>query len=720
MTGSAKRFGPLKVLGNVWRALLYRKSIAVQLYLGLGGAVALTLGASVVGWVAFNEVGEAQDRVNLQSVPDMAAAFAVAQQIGALVDSAPRLTVAQSEDEFEGVRDQVAAERQELERLLDDFASRRRNSEGVRRVRVWASELTENIEAIQEHEAELFDLTASNTALQTKTREADNDLFSLLATVADDQFFYAMTGYRELGTEADPRERHFTEAEFDRYRQVAALNEGATITSQLVASAFSAPNADLLVPLRERYEAAAGLIGRNMVALGDGPKDPEIVRLFETQFELSLSDNGVFAMRERELELEALQANLLARNSRIANDLISEVEGLVTGLRISTLVATRTSTDAVQTGRTLLLVLNIICIAGAGLIGWLFVGRHLGVRLDRLSTRMRGMASGDLESQVEVAGTDEIAEMAEALEIFRKHAREVQRLNLVEKLAEDLKDKNLELENVLGDLRKAQDQIVMREKLAALGELTAGVAHEIKNPLNFVKNFSEVSEELLEELKEILDSEDCGIGESVKEEVDEIFDDLTGNLATIRQHGNRADRIVHDMLSMGRGSSERRPANVNSLVREHANLAFHGARATDSNFQLHMVYELDPDLDDFEVSIVPQDVGRVILNMVGNACHATHEKRMSGLEEYMPTLTVSTKRHPDRIDIGIHDNGKGIPDQVLDKIFNPFFTTKPTDKGTGLGLALSNDIVREHGGKILVDTKPEEFTQMTVELPLAS
>ncbi len=718
MKGIARRFGPLRLLGYAWRVLRYRKSIAMQMYLGLGGAVAITLGASLIGWMAFNEVGKAQDRVNLQSVPDMAAAFAVAQQIGALVNSAPRLTVVQSDEEFASVRAQITEEREEVLRLLDELTSRRGNSEGVRRVRVWADELMRNIASIEAQEAELIELTKSNTALQAKIRQVDNELATLLATVVDDQFFYTMTGYHELGTEPDPPERHFSKAELDRYRQVASLNEGAAVASQIIANAFSAPDSDLLVPLSERYEAASGLIGRSMVALGDGPRDPEIVRLFQALFGLSLSETGAFEMRKRELELESMQSELLAGNSRIANDLISEVEGLVSGLRVSTLVATRSSTDTIRTGRTLLLALNLVSLSGAGLIAWLFIGRILAARLNRLSARMRGMAAGDLESEVQVDGNDEIAEMAEALEVFRKHALDVQRLNLVEKLADDLQDKNAELEAVLADLRKAQDQIVMREKLAALGELTAGVAHEIRNPLNFVKNFAEASEELLDEMKEILDGADSGISKTARQEVDEVCDDLTGNLETIRHHGSRADRIVHDMLSMGRGSTERRPGNINSIVREHANLAFHSARATDSDFQVNMVYDLDPALDDLEVMMVPQDMGRVVLNMVSNACYATHEKRMSDLDGYEPTLQVHTKRISDQIEIRIHDNGKGMPEDVVAKIFNPFFTTKPTDKGTGLGLALASDIAREHGGQILVDTKPDEYTQMTVQFPI--
>ena len=514
----------------------------------------------------------------------------------------------------------------------------------MRRVRVWGREMTGNIAAIEESEAELLELAEVRRELQTSLRTVDAELSYLLVTAIDDQFFFAMTGYREIGATPTGRSVPFLDQELNRFRQLAALKEGAAIGSQILANAFSLSNQDLLVPLRERYDAASSLIGQNLPAVGWGRLGPEIVSRFEKLFELSTGEGGAFDVRGRELEITARQASLLAENREIATGLISEVEGLVTGLSSSTLVATRSTSDAVQTGRTLLLVMNIISVTGAALIGWLFIGRHLVQRLKRLSQRMRRMAGGDLESKVEIEGNDEISEMAGALEVFRKHALEVQRLNLVEKLAEDLRGKNEELEVVLADLRKAQGQIVMREKLAALGELTAGVAHEIKNPLNFVKNFSEVSEELLEELKEILPKPNEVFDPDDREEVDEICDDLTGNLERIRQHGNRADRIVRDMLMMGTGSSERRPALLNNLVQEHVNLAFHSARAADPDFQLHIEKSLDEQLDSLEVEVIPQDLGRVVLNMVSNACHATDEKRRSGVKPYMPTLRATTSR----------------------------------------------------------------------------
>ncbi|MCY4261224.1 MAG: ATP-binding protein, partial [Rhodobacteraceae bacterium] len=376
----------------------------------------------------------------------------------------------------------------------------------------------------------------------------------------------------------------------------------------------------------------------------------------------------------------------------------------------------------VQT-RRILQVLGVVSLLAALVISWFYIGRHLLKRLDALSARMRSMARGDLETPISVTGRDEIADMGAALEIFRSHALEVQRLNLVEELANEIQEKNTALEKVLEDLQSAQDQIVMREKLAALGELTAGVAHEIKNPLNFVKNFSESSEELLEELNEAVEMTDESREEQM-EEIKSIAEILVDNLGRIRHHATRADRIVHDMLSMGRDEAHAQKVQLNRIVEENAKLAFHGARAQDQDVQLKINNDLDPEIG--EVYIVPQDIGRVILNIVGNACYETN-KKLAALREsegenairsYMPQVDIKTVMMDDMAQISIRDNGDGIPEDVISKIFNPFFTTKPTDKGTGLGLSMSSDIIREHGGRISVTSNPGEYTEMVIELPL--
>jgi len=693
-----------------------RRGIAVQLYLGLGATVSLTILASAVALISFNEVRQSYEVMNESTVPDMAAAFSVAQRVGALVDAAPSLTVAESVDEFAERREEIGEQLRIFEESLQALASRRGESEGIRRIRVRGQEMSANMQAIEVSQEQAFKLAVQRTALSEQIDRIDGVLTNRVITLIDDQFFYTMTGYVELGQPPLPRETHFTEEEVTRYRLMAELRESAAVTSQLVANALAISDDAQLRTLVDRFEAASSRTLRNLKQIGELQAGDEIIALFTGLFDLSAGPEGLLEVRQNELELLGQQRALLDRNREIATGLVVEVEGLVAGLRASTERIAQSSAQAIRTAIILLLGLNLFAMAGAVLIGWLFVGRHLLRRLRKLSSTMLNMAGGDLEKEVEVEGADEVADMAQALEVFRRHALEVQRLNLVEKLADDLKSKNLELEGVLTDLRNAQDQIVMREKLAALGELTAGVAHEIKNPLNFVKNFSEVSQELLTELQEAVPQDDKPLSEDQREDLAEICEYLTGNLQRIHEHGERANRIVNDMLMMGRGSTEWRPTAINSLVSEHANLAYHSARATDPDFQLAIEEDFDEQVG--EVDAVPQDLGRVVLNMVSNACHATNEYRVAAAEaDYSPTLRVRTVDAGDRYEIRIRDNGPGIPDEVLEKMFNPFFTTKPTDQGTGLGLALSNDIVREHGGEIRVETAVGEFTEMIIDLP---
>ena len=244
--------------------------------------------------------------------------------------------------------------------------------------------------------------------------------------------------------------------------------------------------------------------------------------------------------------------------------------------------------------------------------------------------------------------------------------------------------------------------------------------HEIKNPLNFVKNFAEASQELVEELLELAMANDNQPSEEELVEIRLIAGELDENLERIRKHGLRADRIVHDMLRMGRGVGQMQSIKFNELVDEHTRLAYHGARAAVDGFRMELKFELGEDVG--KIMAIPQDLGRVVLNMVGNACYATHQKRQeleeAGYTDYFPELTVTTSRSGEKeVLVAIRDNGSGIPQELIEKIFNPFFTTKPTDEGTGLGLALSNDIVQQHGGRIQVESSVGEYTEMRVYVP---
>ena len=269
---------------------------------------------------------------------------------------------------------------------------------------------------------------------------------------------------------------------------------------------------------------------------------------------------------------------------------------------------------------------------------------------------------------------------------------------------------NQVLEKTLSDLKSTQSQLIQSEKMASLGELTAGIAHEIQNPLNFVNNFSEVSAELV---KEMVDEVDKGNTEEVKA----IANDVVQNLEKINHHGNRAADIVIGMLQHSRSSSGvKEPTDINALADEYLRLAYHGLRAKDKSFNATMKTDFDKSIGN--VDIVPQDIGRVILNLINNAFYAVNEKAHHDMTGYDPTVSVSTKKDGNKVLIRVKDNGSGIPQKLLDKIFQPFFTTKPTGQGTGLGLSLSYDIVKAHGGDLKVETNNGEGAEFTVQIPV--
>ncbi len=273
-----------------------------------------------------------------------------------------------------------------------------------------------------------------------------------------------------------------------------------------------------------------------------------------------------------------------------------------------------------------------------------------------------------------------------------------------------IEETNSALEKSLQELKATQAQLIQSEKMASLGELTAGIAHEIQNPLNFVNNFSEVSKELLDEMNGELEKGDI-------EEAKAIAADVQQNLIKINHHGNRAGEIVKGMLLHSRTSSGiKEPTDINALCDEYLRLAFHGLRAKDKSFNATLETHFDDKLE--KINIISQDFGRVILNLLTNAFYSTNEKIKIAGSDYKPLVSVRTKRLANKVEITISDNGNGIPQNIIEKIFQPFFTTKPTGQGTGLGLSLSYDIVKTHGGNIIVQTKEGEGTIFIIELPI--
>ncbi|MBX2962848.1 MAG: histidine kinase [Cyclobacteriaceae bacterium] len=266
------------------------------------------------------------------------------------------------------------------------------------------------------------------------------------------------------------------------------------------------------------------------------------------------------------------------------------------------------------------------------------------------------------------------------------------------------------LEKTFNKLKSTQSQLIQSEKMASLGELTAGIAHEIQNPLNFVNNFSEVNKELLTEMDEAIKKGDF-------DEVRSLAKDIIDNQEKINHHGKRADSIVKSMLQHSRTSSGKKElTDINALCDEYLRLAYHGLRAKDKSFNAKFELQADPDLP--RINVVPQDIGRVILNLINNAFYAVSERQKSGVLKFEPTVVVSTRNMGHGIQIRVRDNGYGIPEAITDKIFQPFFTTKPTGQGTGLGLSMSYEIItRTHMGELKVESKEGEGTEFIINLP---
>lgn len=359
-------------------------------------------------------------------------------------------------------------------------------------------------------------------------------------------------------------------------------------------------------------------------------------------------------------------------------------------------------------------MLQTLALLGLGLllatVAGTFLARRMVVPIRQLQDGAQRFGAGDLSERIVIRTGDEIETLAHRFNAMASRIQES-----YETLEAKVEERTRDLNQSLDDLQKAQSRLVQSEKLASLGQLTAGIAHEIKNPLNFVNNFAALSKELVDELTEILRT--AALDAETRAEADEIADLLKGNLDKVVQHGMRADSIVKNMLLHSRtGSGEHRPVDINALVEESLNLAYHGARAAKPSFNVTLQRDFEPAAG--LADVYPQEITRVLLNLMSNGFYATEKRADNGEPGYAPTLAVSTRDRGAAVEIRVRDNGTGIPEGVKARMFDPFFTTKPAGEGTGLGLSLSHDIVvKQHGGTVDVATEPGQFTEFTITLP---
>ena len=347
-------------------------------------------------------------------------------------------------------------------------------------------------------------------------------------------------------------------------------------------------------------------------------------------------------------------------------------------------------------------------------------------RIVNLTEATEKLAAGDWSARIEIAGNDEISVLAQGFnymtqkvtQLLAEQEKNNEKLEqTVQERTQELQDKHQSLSQTLAKLQATQKQMIAQEKLASLGSLTAGIAHEIRNPLNFINNFAELSVELTEELLEELEAQKYTLDPEVIEELSDIVSDLSINANKINHHGKRAEKIVNNMLLHSRnGENHWEFTDINSLLAEAVSLAYHGMRAKESTF--NVTFETDYDQTIGNLKIVPQDINRVFLNIVGNACYAVHKKKQEVGEYFSPVIKVKSRNLGEKIEIRIRDNGNGIKSEVIEKVFNHFFTTKPTGEGTGLGLSLSHEIItQEHQGELKVESEFGVYAEFIIVLP---
>ncbi len=658
----------------------FRFGIAFRLLAGLAALVLLTAGAGGVALVALYTYQHALDDVARQHLPALTSSATLVQQTQKLVATAPALILAQNQYERRGLMLRISGQKSSIDEQLDAlrrFGLGVEESTAITRVQ---SDLVANLSELDTAVERKIDQDRRIQDLAQELRQLRERVHAVALTHAGDD---EMLRLRALSGSVSSNATSAKALEGELAMQ-DWLGRSVDIL-ELLLTAFDAQNRGALDSIRVQLLETIDRI----TAIGTHLPDPErtattgIVSELRT---LGLEPTGLLEARAQQLETVHAEQDALKRNQQLADQLVAAVSGPQQRITQAALTLNADATERTrQTARQLIAIVILGAFAAAGIL--LYILRSVIRRLRRLQQSMQGRQAG-LDTPIDTHGKDEFAEMAQALDFFVR----------------TISEREAETERALVDLRAAQASLVHAEKLASLGQLTAGIAHEIKNPLNFVNNFASLSLELCEELAEAAASGDR-IG------VEETTRILAGNLGKIRDHGKRADSIVRTMLLHARhGDGEPQAVEFNILVEEAASLGFYAARAQDPNFRVALERHYAPALG--MVELIPQDITRVLLNLLANAFYAAAQRATE------PCVTVTTTGDAEQVEIRITDNGNGMTQEVQDKLFTPFFTTKPTGEGTGLGLSLSYDIVvHQHRGRITVESEPGHYATLIVALP---
>ena len=668
-----------------------RNGVALTVLLGLLLIGMLALTQSGIAIVAVARFGTSFNQVANTDLPKLIAASRLSELSQSLVARAPELAAAHSQTQRQGIMDRFDDRLAALGRVLDRLAI---DPEQLRDVRLQRDGLATSLKGLdgfvrQRIDAEnAFDrVMARLPALAARVRQ-----------VADQ----ALTGDSDAGAHSD-----LVINSADRPRLIAWSAAGLeSVTLMLATSAIDTKSR------LERVNAAFDSLIARMAELRDQLPPPlrqKIAPLHDSIAGFGSGAQGIFQARQAQIEIGTAIQTSLKLIEQAMDRLVGSVSAILNKTQQEINGRSDSFNDTISRFNLLIIVTSALCVI-FGIAIFAYVRRAVIRRLTHVQEYMRAQVEGR-PAAMSTSGGDEIAEIAKSTQVF------VTRIAAARDAAEQARRA---AEAAYRDLQATQAKLIHAEKMASLGQLTAGIAHEIKNPLNFVNNFASLSNELLTELKDIATPAIEELDDEKRRELYETIEMLAGNLEKIAEHGRRADNIVKSMLEHSRGvAGERREVDLNSLVDEALTLAYHGARAQDPSFNITLEREFDGGLKPIELA--PQEMTRVLLNLFGNGFYAATKRAHAHANvdaKFRPVLRVATHDNGDAVEIRVRDNGTGIPPAIRDKLFQPFFTTKPTGEGTGLGLSLSYDIVtQQHGGTIDVDSEEDAFTEFIVRLP---
>ena len=736
----------------------FRWTISIQMYLFLSAFVLIIFTACFLGWRQITGMNDIQQQVHGESIPKLTLATTMGQESVALTEISVGLVAAGSQREVDEVEALIEQHAENLSRALKSLGDIDGGDGGelFSRLEEHSQNLINNLKDLEMSVERSLETKDRLNGLLNRALDEARSMDRLLTSEIDDHTFLIYTGWRNFDDRvqrshltpsvssymafmrrASGNRRVVAEAvegnrdHLDYYRGLLSFKtEGQTMLN-ILNQAMQLSDSDFIQPLRERFLGAVESVTRSMILAPENDFKKSIVLAVGSIRKVGMGDGedgGFFELLEEFFKEKKLQEVYLGKNQEIVGRLASQVDGIIADIQGAGQRTSRVFEQAIAKNYRDIIVLTLVSLLLAFFIGYMFIHRHLVGRIKKLSDTVLTMAQGNLKVDLDLKGDDEITDMGKAMEVFRRYAVEAQKLDIAEKLTDELQSKNQQLEKTILQLQHAQERIVAQEKLASLGQLTSGIAHEIKNPLNFINNFSKISRELIDDIGEELREGGGRVAEDVKSFIEETLEILDKNLEKIYFHGQRTNDIVKGMLQHSRGDAEgfKEKIRIGRFLDSAINLGYQGKRTTQSDFRVDIQKLYGEDLEKLEIEVNPQEISRVILNIVTNACDAIEEK-MNGLsdqerEAYQPFIRVELAILEggvggEMVRITITDNGPGIPPSIVEKVFNPFFTTKPTSKGTGLGLSLSHDIILKHEGTLEVESEPGK-TVFTIELPL--